>query len=103
MDALTHPEVACRGPAADRELQRRIVSFLFERGLTGLQHLETEVHGGVATVKGRVRTYYEKQLATCCCQRVAGVLRVINDVRVVDEAPVAFRSSDAVQTEGAVP
>ncbi len=94
MDALTQSEATRGGQAADRELQRRIVNFLFEKGLWSLQHLETEVHGGVAVIKGRVRTYYEKQLATCCCQRVAGVLRVINDVCVLDVAPATPRSSN---------
>ena len=103
MDVLTQSEPTRGSQVADRELQRRIVSFLFERGLWSLRHLETEVHDGVAVIKGRVRTYYEKQLATCCCQRVAGVLRVVNDVRVSDDAQAASRSSDFIQREGGVP
>ncbi len=86
MSALTQPEATHSCQVADSDLQRRIVNFLFERGPTSLRYLETEVRGGVAVITGRVRTYYEKQLATCCCQRVAGVLKVINDVRVVDPA-----------------
>ncbi len=69
---------------SDRNLQRRIVNFLRERSVSGLRQLEVEVCNGVAVIKGRVRTYYEKQLATCCCQRVAGVLEVINNVEVPD-------------------
>ena len=86
VSALTQPEAMYSGQVADSELQRRIVNFLFERGPTSLRHLETEVRGGVVVITGRVRTYYEKQLATCCCQRVAGVFEVINEVRVVEPA-----------------
>ena len=95
MNAQTRPEATHRCQVADSDLRRRIVNFLFERGPTSLGHLETEVHGGVAVITGRVHTYYEKQLATCCCQRVAGVLEVINEVRVVE--PASAVSAEAVE------
>ncbi len=67
---------------ADRDLERRITCFLYGRNLPALRRLETEVCNGVAIVEGQVWSYYEKQLVTCCCQRVAGVLQVVNRVRV---------------------
>jgi len=52
--------------------------------LPELRDLELEVRNGAAVITGRVRTFYEKQLATSCCQRVAGVLSVLNEVQVAD-------------------
>ena len=103
MDGLTQPETADSSQTGDRDLQRRIVNFLHEKGPPNLRYLEVEVRTGVATVKGQVRTYYEKQLATCCCQRVAGVLQIVNDVKVVERhsrPPVSethFPADDSVE------
>ena len=92
MDGLTQPETTDSSQTGDGDLQRRIVNFLLDRGPANLRRLEVEVRGGVAMVKGQVRTYYEKQLATSCCQRVAGVLQIVNDVEVVErhsQSPVS--------------
>ena len=78
MDGLTQQD------ASRRDLRRRVENSLRDDGRPSLRRLEVEIHGGAAVVKGRVRTYYEKQLATCCCQRVVGVLRVINEVQVAE-------------------
>jgi carbon storage regulator len=72
------------GEAADRELERRIKNFLEGLNLPALRDLELEVRSGAAVITGRVYTFYQKQLATSCCQRVAGVLSVLNKVRVTD-------------------
>ena len=77
----------------DRKLERRIRNFLEGLSLPELRNLELEVRNGAAVITGRVRTFYEKQLATSCCQRVAGVLSVLNEVQVADspEMPAMFR------------
>jgi hypothetical protein len=68
--------------SADFDLEQRIRSFLAGRNYPALQGLEIEVRQGVVSVSGHVDTFHEKQLATNCCQRVAGVLQVINNVDV---------------------
>ena len=35
-------------------------------------------------LRGAVRSYYEKQLAVNCCQRVAGVINVVDAIQVND-------------------
>ena len=65
----------CRG--ADK--QQRL-----GRNPPALRDLEVEVRNGAAVITGQVSTFYQKQLATSCCQRVAGVLSVLNEVRVTD-------------------
>ena len=68
--------------SADHELERRVVSFLHARHVPGLRHLEVKANGGTVTLRGRVQSFYEKQLCQSCCQRVAGVIRLVDAVDV---------------------
>lgn len=68
---------------ADRDLERRVTSFLAARHVPGLRYLAVKATGGVVTVSGQVLTFYEKQLCNHCCRRVAGVLELINAVSVI--------------------
>lgn len=76
---------------ADCDLLQRIRSFLVGRNYPALQDLDVEVYQGAVVISGSVESFHEKQLATNCCQRVAGVLQVINNISVtqhrVDDAP----------------
>lgn len=80
--ALTR--VPDHGTVADRELQGRIRVFLKQLNLPSLNRVQVDIQDGVAVVSGRVGSFYQKQLATSCCQRVAGVLSVHNEVQVAD-------------------
>jgi osmotically-inducible protein OsmY len=73
---------------ADRDLERRVTSFLAARHVPGLRYLAVKATGGVVTVSGQVLTFYEKQLCNQCCRRVAGVMELINAVSVTS-APSA--------------
>lgn len=80
--------------AADRQLERRVRNFLEGLNLPALRGLEVHVCNGAAVIRGRVRTFYHKQLATSCCQRVAGVLSVLNEVRVTDSPGISSLRED---------
>lgn len=67
---------------ADRDLERRVVSFLVERHVPGLRHIDVEAHNGIVTLRGRVHSFYEKQLCQAVCRRVAGVVRFIDAIDV---------------------
>jgi hypothetical protein len=78
-----------RGPAPsnfeqeeNRELERRVRNFLDQRSIPSLRRLTVEAAGNSVVLRGTVRTYYEKQLAINCCQRVAGVLDVVDAIEV---------------------
>jgi BON domain len=66
----------------DAELERRIANFLCQRRVPGRECLQLNVHGGVVAVSGRIPTRYAKWLCIECCRRVAGVLRVIDNVKI---------------------
>ena len=82
MSQLTLPPSA----PADGDLRRRVASFLASRYLPALRSLDIEAQGGIVTLRGRVSTFYEKQVAISSCRRVAGVLRLIDAVDV--QSPV---------------
>jgi len=68
-------------PDADTQLRRRVLNFLVARDL-GTKLPEIRVRGGVVTVKGRVPTPEHRRLVCLCCQHVAGVLRVIDNLEI---------------------
>ena len=76
---ITHAEPA---DAVDDDLERRIVNFLKERHIPGVRWIEVESSRGVVTLSGLVKTFYQKQLSVHCARRVAGVVQVIDEIKV---------------------
>ncbi len=66
----------------DEDLRQRIESFLKTRHFPDFESLHVDVHDGSVTLSGSLRSYYEKQVALNSCQRVAGVLSLIDKVSV---------------------
>lgn len=72
----------------DRDLQRRVALYLHERHRPGLRRLKVNAQSGTVEVSGTVATFYEKQLCQHICRRVAGVVKLIDRVEVLQaEAP----------------
>jgi osmotically-inducible protein OsmY len=67
----------------DRELERRVTNFLGQH-FPRLRTVEVEACQGVVTIVGRVNSFYERQLCISCCQRVAGVTGVNDEVEVAE-------------------
>jgi osmotically-inducible protein OsmY len=67
---------------ADRLLESRIAGQLAESNRAGLRRLAVNVTGGSVTLRGRVATFYEKQLAIQTCRMLAGLERLIDAVEV---------------------
>jgi len=74
---------------ADRDLERRVLSYLVGRHVPGLRNLQVEARNGTVTLRGRVHTFYEKQLCQNCCRRVAGVVQFVDHVDVAHASAVA--------------
>ena len=68
--------------AEDNDLARRVLSFLAQRQMPALRRILVEVQNGTVVLKGRVQSFYERQLCLSCCQRVAGVVRLIDQIEV---------------------
>ena len=75
-------ECTVQASGTDLELQRRVVSFLADSNMPGLRQLKVHAADGTVTLNGTVRTYYEKQLSQERCKRVAGVIRLIDQIEV---------------------
>jgi osmotically-inducible protein OsmY len=69
----------------DQDLSRRVRSFLNEAHMPGLRNLAVEASNGIVTVSGLVKTYYEKQLGGMRARRVAGVVKLIDQIRVASQ------------------
>ena len=65
----------------DSDLKRRVELFLQLKGVSSLPRLSIEVEGGQVMLQGTVRSFYERQLCLCC-QHVAGVLKVVDELKV---------------------
>ena len=68
----------------DRDLERRVIQFLANRHHPGLRQLNVEAEAGTVTIRGTVKSFYEKQLCQNICRRVAGVIHLVDDVAVND-------------------
>ncbi len=73
--------------ATDRDLERRVASHLADRHKPALRQLAVEVTNGTVTLRGRVHSFYEKQLCQECCRRVAGVVQFIDAIDVTYPQP----------------
>ena len=67
---------------SDTELRKRVRAYLIGRHFPSFESLELDVHDGEVTISGHVSSYYEKQVAYASCQRVAGVISLIDQIEV---------------------
>jgi osmotically-inducible protein OsmY len=70
------------GSDADRDLERRVMNYLVGRQVPSLRQIAVEADRGTVTMRGRVYSFHHKQLCINCCTRVAGVLRLVDELTV---------------------
>lgn len=70
-------------------LKSRIMACLRDR-IPNPQDVHIAVFGGTAVLRGTFTVAQEKLLCLECCRRVPGVMRVIDELVVVDDKPVHF-------------
>lgn len=73
----------------DSDVQGRVSNFLHNKNFPAFREIDVEVHHGTVTLTGIVCSYYEKQVALNTCQRVAGVLAMIDQIDVASEQVAA--------------
>lgn len=69
-------------PETDRVIALKVAHALAALEVPILRTLEVSVHEGHVTLRGRVRTYYERQLAHSHAKRTAGVKSVRVEISV---------------------
>jgi osmotically-inducible protein OsmY len=75
---------AASAPAtADRLLASQIAMQLAESNRASLKRLSVNVSAGEVTLRGRVGSFYEKQIAIQACRLLAGIDRLVDAVEVV--------------------
>ncbi len=79
---------------ADDDLQRRVANFLHSQHFPAFKQLRVDVHDGAVTIYGTVDSFYEKQVALNSCQRVAGVLALIDQIAVAGPSGVVTAAID---------
>jgi osmotically-inducible protein OsmY len=66
----------------DRELERKVVDYLAERSMPALRRVAVEARQGEVTLRGRVTSFYEKQVLLTCYRAVPGVRGIVDRVDV---------------------
>jgi osmotically-inducible protein OsmY len=68
--------------ANDQLLACRIANQLSESNRASLKRLSVAVNNGEVTLRGRVGSFHEKQIAIQACRMLAGIERLIDAVEV---------------------
>ena len=68
--------------SSDLDLKRRIVNYLFKQHFSELRRMEVTANNGIVTIRGQVRSFHQRQLCIHCCQRVAGVVQINDEIAV---------------------
>jgi osmotically-inducible protein OsmY len=85
--AATKRELAGRIDFPDHDVEKRVRTFLDSRHFPAFRKLQVDVDKGSVRLSGRLPSFYEKQVALNSCQRVAGVLHLIDAIDVDAAAP----------------
>ena len=69
--------------ATGRHIEAAACTQLRQSAYAELWRIDCEYHEGILTLRGRVSSFYMKQIAQTIVQHVDGVERVVNRVEVV--------------------
>ena len=70
----------------DEELRQRVCRYLAHSGHAPVRSINVCASGGTVTLRGMAPTYYVRQLAISCAQRVAGVRNVVDEIEMEQPA-----------------
>ena len=68
--------------AKDHDLEHRIVNFLQDRHVPECQGVQVKATVGTVIVSGQVSSAHSKWLCMECCRHVAGVIKLVDKVRI---------------------
>jgi len=67
-------------------LRQRIMRFLRSRGLESLHEVHVDVDRGIVFLRGTIPTSHDRWLCDTCARRVAGVIRLVDELQVEEHA-----------------
>ena len=67
---------------ANADLERRVAAYLATRSHLSFRRLTVFASQGTVTLSGRLSSYHERQVALESVRRVAGVLKIVDQVHV---------------------
>ncbi len=76
---------------SDADLERRVRNYLAKHGMAANDGPQVEVNQGVVTLRGRLSSESARWLAVSCGRRVAGVVTLIDQLRVIPRPKIANR------------
>ena len=72
--------------SSDTNLRHNVVTTLYQTGYYQHRTLEIEVYHVTVIVEGNVPTWHLRQIALECIRRVAGVVRIVDRIRVATKS-----------------
>ena len=92
------PCVRQEQPAAapSHDLSWRVGLFLANANMPALRRIRVDVEGDTVILIGRVRTFYERQIAVERSRRVAGVIQIEDQIEVDDPSSPATPTAKEV-------
>jgi osmotically-inducible protein OsmY len=81
MSALTAASLAL--PAADERLAQMVSLAIRQRGPRSARELTVLAHQSVVTLRGKARSFYERQLLLHAARRVPGVRQIVDEIEVL--------------------
>lgn len=82
MSLVVAPDPLAYASFSDTQLATRVRNALLSKVNPGRGQLEVVACGGIVTLRGRVGSFYHKQLWIHGAQRVGGVERVVDELEV---------------------
>ena len=78
----SEPALAAEQAEKSSELVRRIENYLFQRNPQIVDTVRVAVDGDDVVLSGNVTSFHHRQLCIHTCQRVAGVIRIVDRIEV---------------------
>lgn len=69
-------------PSMDSELEARICSFLQQRHVPHCGRVRLRAQGGAVVLSGKLSSRHAKWLCMECCRHVAGVIKLVDHVKL---------------------
>jgi len=66
----------------DVDLAENVAAYLISLKVAALQKLDVETRGPTVILRGTVNSFFEKQLALLCPQRIPGIKQLIDEIEV---------------------